>query len=106
MTNSLPRWTPKSCLRLVYFAAQIVLLIGISGGSTTLQAATTRPPTLLSQATSTRAIAFESVTMKAEPFPLTASVPFSTDTRTRIAIFAMNLDLLGAYGLSTAPESN
>jgi Protein of unknown function (DUF1800) len=106
MTNSLPRLTTKSCLRLVYFAAQILLLIIVSGGSSTLLAATTRPPRLLSQSTSTRAIAFESVTMRAEPFAVTASVPFSTDTRTRIAIFAMNLDLLGAYGNSAAAEAN
>ena len=104
MTNSLPRWTPKSGLRLVYFAVQIVLLTGIGGRAATLQAATNRPPTLLSESTSTRAIAFESVTMKAEPFPLTASVPFSSDTRTRIAIFAMNLELLSAYGSSTSVE--
>jgi hypothetical protein len=104
MTNSLPRWTPKSGLRLVYYFAQIVLLVGFSGALTTLQAATSRPPLLLSEPTSTRAIAFESVTMKAEPFPLTASVPFSSDTRTRIAIFAMNLDLLAAYGSSPSVE--
>jgi len=104
MTNSLPRWTPKSGLRLVYFAVQIVLLTGIGGRAATLQAATNRPPTLLSESSSTRAIAFESVTMKAEPFPLTASVPFSSDTRTRIAIFAMNLELLSAYGSSTSVE--
>ncbi|CAN5615141.1 hypothetical protein BH20ACI3_BH20ACI3_34590 [soil metagenome] len=102
MTNSLPCWTPKSYLRLVYFAAQIALLIGISGGRTTLAA--NRPPVLLSQSTSTRAIAFESVTRVAEPFPLTASIPFSSDTRTRIAIFAMNLELLAAYGSSTSAE--
>lgn len=105
MTNSLPRRTPKSGLGFAYLAAQIVLLIGICGGSTTLMAATTRPPRLLSEPTSTRAIAFESVTMRREPFPLTASVPFSTDTRTRIAIFAMNLDLLGSYGLGASSEA-
>jgi hypothetical protein len=43
--------------------------------------------------------------MKAEPFPVAASVPFSSDTRTRIAIFAMNLGLIGAYGSSTSGES-
>src|SRR5688572_21845424 len=99
MTNSLPRSTTKSGLRLAYFASQIVLLIGIGGvGGPTMQAATNRPPVLLSESTSTRAIALESVTMKAEPFPLTAPIPFSSDTRTRIAIFAMNLELLAAYG--------
>ena len=104
MTNSLALWTPKGGLSLVYFVAQVVLLVGISGAPTTVQAATSRPPVLLSESASTRAIAFESVTMKAEPFPLTASVPFSSDTRTRIVIFAMNLDLLAPYGSSTSAE--
>jgi uncharacterized protein (DUF1800 family) len=53
---------------------------------------------LLSDATSTRAIALESVTLKAEPFPLTSTVKFSTDTRTRICIFAMSLELLPGEG--------
>ena len=105
MTNSLPRFTPKSCLRLISASAQVVLLIGVCGLVATLHAATSRPPVLLSQAASTRAIAFESPTMKAEPFPLTATVPFSSDTRTRIAIFAMNLDLMGAYGTSSSVEA-
>ncbi len=104
MTNSLPLWTPKCALRLVYFVTQIVLIVSISGTPAKVQAANSRPPVLLSESASTRAIAFESVTMKAEPFQLTASVPFSSDTRTRIAIFAMNLDLLAPYGSSTSAE--
>ena len=56
------------------------------------------PPTLISQSGNTRAVAFESVTMKAEPFPLTSSVNYSPDTRTRICIFAMNLQLLAGEG--------
>ncbi|HJS25387.1 MAG TPA: DUF1800 domain-containing protein [Pyrinomonadaceae bacterium] len=32
--------------------------------------------------------------MKAEPFPLTATVPFGPDTRTRVCIFAMDIELL------------
>jgi len=55
---------------------------------------------LLSDASSTRAIALESVTLKAEPFGLTSSVKFSNDTRTRICIFAMNLELLPGEGAS------
>ena len=64
----------------------------------TANAATNKKPILISQATNTRAVAFESVTMKAEPFPLTATVPFSADTRTRICIFAMDLELLPGEG--------
>lgn len=62
------------------------------------RAATNKKPVLISQTTSTRAVAFESVSMKAEPFPLTASIPLGTDTRTRICIFAMDLELLPGEG--------
>ena len=62
------------------------------------QAATNKKPVLISQAASTRAVAFESFTMRAEPFPLTASVPLSSDTRTRLSIFAMDLELLAGEG--------
>src|SRR5215216_3327848 len=65
---------------------------------TTATAATNKKPILISQATNTRAVAFESVSMKAEPFPLTASIILSTDTRTRICIFAMDLELLPGEG--------
>ena len=65
---------------------------------TVASAATNKKPILLSQATSTRAVAFESFTMRAEPFPLTATVPLGPDTRTRICIFAMDLELLPGEG--------
>jgi len=61
-------------------------------------AATNKKPVLLSQAASTRAIALESVTFRAEPFSPTTDPAFSTDTRTRICIFAMNLELLPGEG--------
>lgn len=51
-------------------------------------------PELISEAASTRAIALESVTWMREPFPPTQSIPFGTDNRTRIMLFAKNLDLL------------
>lgn len=50
-------------------------------------------PVLVSEATSTRAIAFDSVTHMREPFPLTSTIRWTSDSRTRIAIFAMNLSL-------------
>jgi len=61
-------------------------------------AATNKKPILISQATSTRAIALELSTLKAEPFALTSSVNYSTDNRTRICIFAMDLELLPGEG--------
>lgn len=55
---------------------------------------------LLTETTSTRAIALESTTLKGEPFPLTAPVAFGSDNRTRLIFFAMNLDLLAGEGLN------
>ncbi|MGH9933167.1 MAG: DUF1800 domain-containing protein, partial [Pyrinomonadaceae bacterium] len=54
---------------------------------------------------STRAIAVESVTLKGEPFALTSTVKFSNDTRTRIAIFAMNMNLLPGETANGNPTS-
>jgi uncharacterized protein GlcG (DUF336 family) len=50
-------------------------------------------PTLISEATSTRGLAFESVTKIREPFPLTSSFQFGADNRTRIMLFAVSLQL-------------
>jgi uncharacterized protein (DUF1800 family) len=72
-----------------------VLLIG---GFSTSKAATNKKPILLSEATTTRAVAFESVTMKAEPFSPTATIAYASDTRTRVCIFAMDLELLAGEG--------
>src|ERR1044072_8946780 len=66
---------------------------------TPAKAATNKKPVLISQTASTRAMAFETVSFKAEPFPLTASNPLThTDTRTRISVFAMDLELLPGEG--------
>ena len=47
-------------------------------------------------ATSTRAVALESITFRAEPFQLTSDGYFSpNDPRTRIALFCMDLELSG-----------
>jgi uncharacterized protein (DUF1800 family) len=53
-------------------------------------------------ATSTRAVAVESVTMRAEPFKLTSEGYFSPgDPRTRIELFCMNLGLLAGEGANS-----
>jgi uncharacterized protein (DUF1800 family) len=74
------------------------LLVLICGSVSFISAATNKKPILISQAASTRAIALECATMRAEPFPLTSSVNYSADTRTRICIFAMDLELLPGEG--------
>jgi uncharacterized protein GlcG (DUF336 family) len=49
--------------------------------------------TLISQETSTRAVAVESVSQTHEPFAPTAAVRWGSDSRTRVMIFAMGLSL-------------
>ena len=97
MTISLPR-REQMCRLGLGHSARLVLLLVVASAFSMVQAATNKSPVLLSESTSTRAVAFESVTMRPEPFPLTSSVKFSSDTRTRIAIFAMNLELLPGEG--------
>ncbi len=100
MLTNLLRCSPKQILRLV----SLFILAGISAG-VSLTYAANRAPVLISETSSTRAIALESVTLKAEPFALTSTVNFSPDTRTRICIFAMNLELLGPYGTTAGSEA-
>jgi uncharacterized protein GlcG (DUF336 family) len=50
-------------------------------------------PVLISHVDSTRAIAFDSVTHRREPFTTTAEMKFGSDSATRIMLFAMNLQL-------------
>lgn len=60
----------------------------------------TQPPVLISETTSTRAIALESVTQQHEPFTPNAAVSFGADNRTRILLFAMNLSLAAGESFS------
>ena len=50
-------------------------------------------PVLISQETSTRAIAFDSVTQQQQTFSTTAAVEFGSDKQTRVMLFAMNFNL-------------
>ena len=50
-------------------------------------------PVLISHADSTRAIAFDSVTHRREPFTTTTQIKFGSDSATRVMLFAMNLQL-------------
>ena len=51
-------------------------------------------PSLIAKDNSTRAVALESTTFLSEPFTPTSAVPFSQDNRTRVILFASNLNLL------------
>jgi uncharacterized protein (DUF1800 family) len=91
-----PRCWPNHILKLT----SLVFLAAVCGSASTILAASPKAPVLLSSGVSTRAIALESVTLKAEPFPLTSTVSFGADTRTRVCIFAMGLELLPGEGIS------
>ncbi len=92
MKSSLP------CADKPFIHPILLVFVLLFGGFATVRAATNKKPILISQATSTRAVALESVTLRAEPFSPTSTVAFSQDTRTRICIFAMDLELLPSEG--------
>lgn len=96
MSTNLPWCTPNRILR----AVSLFLLTAVCAAFNLTYAATNKSPVLISDSNSTRALALESVTLKGEPFGLTSTVKFSNDTRTRVCIFAMNLELLTGEGLN------
>src|SRR5258706_5472906 len=57
-------------------------------------------PTLLSEQTSSGAIALDSVTFVRDPFSLRTTHNFSSDQRTRISLFALNVELLPSENIS------
>ncbi len=52
------------------------------------------PPVLLSEGSTDRAIALDSVNMLRDPFSLFTNLNFSSDQRTRLMLFAVNFELL------------
>jgi uncharacterized protein (TIGR03437 family) len=58
------------------------------------------PPRLLTEEGTGRAIALDSVNRLREPFSLTTPYNFSPDARTRLALFATDVDLSPADGAS------
>jgi uncharacterized protein (DUF1800 family) len=67
--------------------------------------ASTSPPVLISDSASTRAVAFESVTMRPGPFNITTAPVFGVDSRTRVVIFGMNMNLLAGEIANGNPTS-
>jgi len=51
-------------------------------------------PILISEETSTRALALDSIAWTHEPFQLNSVLPLGSDSRTRVMLFATNFDLL------------
>jgi hypothetical protein len=61
---------------------------------TVSQSAPTPTPTLLTEQGSALAIALDSVTMLRDPFPVVNPLSFVSDHRTRVMLFAINVNLL------------
>jgi hypothetical protein len=76
--------------------AMLALIAAIAGPCISLNSNAALPaPVLLSRPNSTRGVAVESVTLKAEPFPPAQTINFSVsgDLRTRVMLFASSLNL-------------
>lgn len=86
--------------RRVSFAVWLVLcLISILTRNAAAVAAI-NPPVLISQETSTRALAMDSLCFTSEPFALTSPCSWGSDRRTRVMLFATNLNLQAGENLS------
>jgi hypothetical protein len=74
----------------------------LSANQTANFAATITPgvPILISEETSTRAIAIDSVLWLRDPFQINSPVPWGLDGRTRIMLFAMNLEFQPGENIS------
>ncbi|MDQ1524588.1 MAG: hypothetical protein QOE47_2512 [Pyrinomonadaceae bacterium] len=79
---------------LVRFALMCALMC-VAGALRTASAA----PVILTEATTTRAIAVDSVTKLRDPFPLnTPGFTVGANSRTRVTLFVLNLELLAGEG--------
>jgi hypothetical protein len=75
---------------------------GLSANQAANFTATINPgvPILISEESSTRAIALDSDLWLRDPFQLNSPVPWGADRRTRVMLFAMNFDLLPGENIS------
>jgi choice-of-anchor B domain-containing protein len=78
-----------------FFKSGVVIVSGIEQGLFVLRPRTSfvSTPQLLTEWNSTRAIALESVTRTREPFSVKSNLNFSADGRTRVVLFAANVNL-------------
>jgi glucose/arabinose dehydrogenase len=76
------------------FRCVVTNAFGTANSSEAILTVVPPPPILQTEDNTDHAIAFESLTMLRDPFPLTNILNFSSDNRTRVMLFAVNLDLL------------
>jgi len=83
-----------------FFASGIVIVGGIEQGLFVLRPTHVGPLVLLTEESSERAIAVESVTFVRDPFPLRPEHHLSSDGRTRIILFGTNIESMPGENLS------
>ncbi len=83
----------RYCLAAFICAGLAALAFSVGGVESFKSTAAAGAPILLTRPNSTRAIALESVSHRAEPFPPQTVIPFGSDNRTRVILFATNLTL-------------
>ncbi|MEN3326406.1 MAG: hypothetical protein V7638_1213 [Acidobacteriota bacterium] len=67
--------------------------VNFEGTTIPVGSSVVQPPILLTQENSLRALALDSVTLTSEPFSVASTTNFSTDQRTRVSLFVVNLEL-------------
>lgn len=98
-------------VRLLLMLCVCAFVFACGFGHAAQAATTVNSPVILSDPSSTRAVAFDALTHLRDPFPFTSDgfVASTPDRRTRIMIFVLNLDLLageGANALSADAEDS
>ena len=100
MPNNFAPLARSMTIRLRYHSTRIlpatcIGLLLLCGGPISVpnSRAETTKLILISEETSTRAVAVESITQKQEPFTVTSPLTWGSDNRTRIMLFAMGLSL-------------
>src|SRR6266700_4710430 len=89
----------KTALAFLTFACLCALMVfGDFPRANHVSAQGGSAPVLVSEESSTRALAFDSVTRGREPFTSIAPISFASDNRTRVMLFAMNLGLQSGEG--------
>jgi Metallo-peptidase family M12B Reprolysin-like len=91
--------TPTSSARVRVEAVDNIFF-SISLPNFTISPNNTSPPTLLTEANTSRAIALDSVTFVRDPFRVATSFNFSSDQRTRVMLFAIGLELMPGEDIS------
>ncbi len=91
--------TPTSSARIKVEAIGNIFF-NISLPNFTITPNSAAAPILLTEANTNRAIALDSVTFVRDPFALSTALNFSLDQRTRVMLFALNLNLMPGEDIS------